>query len=310
MAEEQKRDKSNKKNSSRANAHDKRYKRLFSNPHIVEELMKYFVDVDFVKELDFSTLERQDKSFVNDEHKQSESDMIWKINFKGKDVYIYLLIEFQSGVDKYMALRFGSYIFEFYKWLSLRKDIDLLPAVFPILIYNGDGHWTAKDNIKDLIIGSIPEEYIPSFRYYKIIENEIPKEKLIKIHNALSMVFYAETITAEELKNSINQIFDLLKDELPELLKEFSIWLNNLFITSGYDMEDMSDTIDRLKNMEEVRTMLTTALKEHEEKHELIGIKKGMLEAALNMLKLGMEVEVITKVTGLSVEEIKKLKQN
>lgn len=45
-----------------ANAHDKRYKRLFSNPLIVEELMKCFVELDFVNDLDYSTLELQEKA--------------------------------------------------------------------------------------------------------------------------------------------------------------------------------------------------------------------------------------------------------
>lgn len=96
------------KKDSNSNSHDKRYRRFFSNPLIIEELMKYFVDEKFADELDFSRMELQNTSFVNEEHKRSEADMIWKVNFKGNDVYIYLLIEFQSTVDKYMALRFGS----------------------------------------------------------------------------------------------------------------------------------------------------------------------------------------------------------
>lgn len=293
-----------------ANAHDKRYKKLFSHPLIVEELLRYFVDEEFVEELDFTTLERQDKSFVNDEHRECESDLIWKISFKGSEVYIYLLFEFQSTVDKYMAVRFGSYIFEFYKWLSTRKDIGLLPAVFPILIYNGDGKWRAKDNIKDLVIkDAIPERYIPNFYYYKIIENEIPKEILLKIHNAISMVFYIETSSAEEIKEELQSLFELLKGEHPELIKLFSSWFNNLLETSGYDIAGMRSGIEKLENLEEVRTMFTTALKKHEEKYEQKGIQKGMLEAAKRMLVKGFEIELIVEITGLSRDIINGLKK-
>lgn len=141
-------DEDSSKNNNSSNAHDKRYRRLFSNPMIIEELMKYFVDEQFVNTLDFSQMELQNTSFVDESHKKNEADMIWKVNFKGNDLYIYLLIEFQSTVDKFMALRFGSYIFEFYKWLIRQKSTDKLPAVFPILIYNGNRRWTAKENIK------------------------------------------------------------------------------------------------------------------------------------------------------------------
>lgn len=305
---------SNKKASNSANAHDKRYKRLFSNPLIVEELMNCFVDIDFVNELDYSTLELQEKSFINEEHKHSEADMIWKINFQGNDVFIYLLIEFQSKVDKYMALRFGSYIFDFYKWLSKRKDINDLPAVFPILIYNGDERWTAKDNIKDLIIGSIPPEYIPNFSYYKIIENEIPRDKLLRIHNALSMVFYVENSSVEDVVESINEIYEILKDELPELIKEFSTWLTNLFVTSGYDMGNLEDEIDNLKDPMEVRTMFSATLEKYKEKCKLEGMREGRLEGkiedAKEMLRLGIAINIIAQVTGLSYEFIEELKVN
>ncbi len=44
-----------------ANEHDRRYKRLFSNSKLIQQLLEYFVKEDFVKHLDFSSLERLDK---------------------------------------------------------------------------------------------------------------------------------------------------------------------------------------------------------------------------------------------------------
>ena len=64
--------------------------------------------------LDFSTLQRLDKSFITDDFKEKESDLIYKISFNGQELYIYLLIEFQSTVDKFMAIRMLRYICEFY----------------------------------------------------------------------------------------------------------------------------------------------------------------------------------------------------
>lgn len=223
--------------SSKSNAHDKRYRRLFSNPLIIEELMKYFVDEKFTNELDFSQMELQNTSFINEEHKKSEADMIWKIKFKGNDVYVYLLIEFQSTVDKYMALRFGSYILEFYKWLIRQQELEKLPAVFPVLIYNGKRCWTAQDNIKD-----------------------------------------------------------------------------------------MGPIIDKMANVQEVKTMFIDSVEEYKEKIIQESMEKGMqkgkqkwfeqgmykkaIDAAVKMLQMGMAIEVISKVTGLSREEIEELRLN
>lgn len=106
-----------------ANIHDIGYKELFSYPELVEELLLSFVKEDFVQHLDFSTLERLDKSFITPEFKEKESDLIYRINFREKAVYIFLLIEFQSSVDKFMALRILRYITEFYEYLVNWKFI-------------------------------------------------------------------------------------------------------------------------------------------------------------------------------------------
>ncbi len=111
-------------------SHDSGYKKLFSNPVIVKELLLNFVDEQWIKELDYDTLERIDKSFVTEEFINRESDIIYKINFKGEEIFIYLLIEFQSSVDKFMSLRILRYITEFYEYLVSAKRLKNCPRYF------------------------------------------------------------------------------------------------------------------------------------------------------------------------------------
>ena len=47
--------------------HDPAYKQFFSNPEMVESLLRDFVPADFVADLDFSTLERCSGSYVTDD---------------------------------------------------------------------------------------------------------------------------------------------------------------------------------------------------------------------------------------------------
>ena len=86
-----------------ASEHDLRYKNLFSHPVLVRELLESFVCEDFVAELDFSTLNRLDKSFATDEFKEKESDVIYSVSFRENPIYIFILIEFQSSVDSRMS---------------------------------------------------------------------------------------------------------------------------------------------------------------------------------------------------------------
>ena len=112
-----------------AHDHDRRYRYLFSHPGFVERLLTSFVDERFVDELDFSTLERVNASFVSEEFARREADVIWKLSFRGRPVYLFLLIEFQSSVDRWMALRFLRYVAEFYQSLVAEGQTPPLPSV-------------------------------------------------------------------------------------------------------------------------------------------------------------------------------------
>ncbi len=65
-----------------------------------------------------------------------------------------MLIEFQSGVDRYMALRILVYVGLLYQDLLRRGETladGRLPPVLPIVLYNGSARWSAADDVGDLI---------------------------------------------------------------------------------------------------------------------------------------------------------------
>src|SRR6476620_7867871 len=96
--------------------HDGGYKLLFSHPSMVEGLLRGFVRDSWVGDLDFTTLERVNESFTSDGLKQRHGDMVWRLRWKNKGrtkrkgwFYLYFLLEFQSTVDAFMAVRLLSY---------------------------------------------------------------------------------------------------------------------------------------------------------------------------------------------------------
>lgn len=193
---------------------DRGYKLLFSHPKMVEDLIKSFVKEEFTSEIDFSTLKLIKNSFVTKTFRNRESDLIWKVKISGKESYIYLLLEFQSTVDKFMSLRLLTYIGLFYEHLlKRRKKIEKLPPVFPIVLYNGDARWTAPLEMEELI--DIPfhaiKPYIPKFRYYKIAENEFSLKSLLEVENLVSSLFLIETSEVKLLADIIVKILHILK---------------------------------------------------------------------------------------------------
>ncbi|OQA11824.1 MAG: hypothetical protein BWY64_04044 [bacterium ADurb.Bin363] len=86
--------------------YDKTLKELFSRPEIVRDFLKEFADSDFINDIDFTRIEKKNTSYIAKTFKNKYTDLALKLNMTGgKCAYLYLVIEFQSTVDKLMPLR-------------------------------------------------------------------------------------------------------------------------------------------------------------------------------------------------------------
>ncbi|MDM8562045.1 Rpn family recombination-promoting nuclease/putative transposase [Candidatus Marithioploca araucensis] len=80
-----------KRTKSKRTQYDQSYKRLFSHPKMIEDLLRGFIHEDWVKELDFSTLEVFKDSFVSDNLLERHDDIIWRVRWRQKKwLYVYL----------------------------------------------------------------------------------------------------------------------------------------------------------------------------------------------------------------------------
>ncbi|MBX2997798.1 MAG: Rpn family recombination-promoting nuclease/putative transposase [Caldilineaceae bacterium] len=175
--------------------HDSGYKILFSNRTIFRQLMETFVDQPWVAQLDFDHAETVDKSFVSEHYKATESDLIYRLPWGEDELYVYVLIEFQSTVDRWMALRMLNYVTNFYMdWVKAHAEARKVPPLFPLLLYNGDARWSAAQTMAELV-ESEPSlgDYAIGFRYFKLAANEFSRQQLVGISNIVSTLFLAES---------------------------------------------------------------------------------------------------------------------
>lgn len=87
---------------------DSLYHRLFAHPRMVEGLVREFVPRAWIAGLEFSGLQRVNPKFHCGRRsaRWRESDVIWRLpTCEGSDNDLYLLIEFQSESDAWMAVR-------------------------------------------------------------------------------------------------------------------------------------------------------------------------------------------------------------
>ena len=118
--------------------HDHSYKNLFSHARMVEDLLKGFVDAEWVSELDYSSLEKLNSSYITDDLRERSDDIVWRVKFRDQWLYVYLLLEFQSTVDPFMAVRMLTYVGLLYQDLIKSKQLPekgRLPPVLPLVLY-------------------------------------------------------------------------------------------------------------------------------------------------------------------------------
>ncbi len=213
--------------------HDAGYKRLFSHPSLVEGLLRGFLQEDWSERLDFSTLEKVSHSFVSEDLRERHSDVVWRLRLRGEGegwVYLYLLLEFQSTSDPFMALRLLTYVSLLLEEIVRREKLgpqDRLPAVFPLVLYNGKGRWRAPFRLESLFV-PVPRDlkrYLPRLSYRLLDEHRLDLNRPELRRNQTAALLRVETNETPEALPGLSQALDgLLPQGDPELRRTVNAW--------------------------------------------------------------------------------------
>ncbi|MBF0626332.1 MAG: Rpn family recombination-promoting nuclease/putative transposase, partial [Magnetococcales bacterium] len=182
---------------------DSGYKRIFSHPEMVRDLLVGFVKEEWIGQLDFTTLERVGGSYVTDDLRERMDDVIWRLRWGDEWLYIYLLLEFQSTVDPLMAVRMMVYVGLLYQDLAKSGQVkqgEQLPPVLPVVLYNGKPAWTVARDVGDLI-ATVPgglDRYRPRMRYLLIDEVRYGDAELATMRNLAAALFRLEKSRSPE----------------------------------------------------------------------------------------------------------------
>lgn len=243
-------------------SHDNGYKLLFSHAVVVADVLRGFVKEDWVKEVDFETLERVEGSYVSDDLRSRETDMLWKVKWRGRTLYVYILLEFQSKVDRFMAVRTMTYLGLLYQHLIKQKALTpsgKLPPVFILVLYNGIRPWRAALELADLIEpmpGGL-DVYRPHLRYALLDEVQVPEMELESERNVAAALFRLEkSRDVEEFRREVGRL--AADPELdPGLRASVYTWLTQVLLPARFPEWSLAEA----GSLEEVPTMLAERVK-------------------------------------------------
>ncbi len=276
--------------SGKDTPHDHSYKRLFSHVEMVSQLLQTYVQEDWVQELEFDTLEKVNSSFVSKEFSEREDDIIWKVRFHGRWLYLYILLEFQSSVDKMMAVRMMGYLALLYQDLETQKQLTpegQLPPVIPLVLYNGEQRWNAATDMSELMEADVPESlklYSPRLHYLLLDEGDIVNNARYPqpVQNFVSALFQMEHIkTEKEWFEVYSHFAKQLDQDAPDSLKQdFASWLYKSFIRKRRPVIELPD----INDFYEVHAVLENRVAEWDKAHFDRGVERGWLQAEQQML--------------------------
>jgi predicted transposase YdaD len=298
--------------------HDHGYKLLFSHSAMVADLLRAFVHEDWVRELDFSTLERVGGTFVTQALRERESDIIWRVRWSGECwLYVYLLLEFQSTVDPWMALRIM--VYTGLLWQSLAREGELaaggrLPPVLPLVLYNGERPWRAALDVAELI-AEVPgglERYRPRLRYCLLDQGRLAAEELAPLRNLAAALFRLEkSREVADVERVLSNLVEWLRSpEESSLRQAFAVWIVKVLSNRLPEVQ-----IPQVADLMEVKTMLAERVTEwtRQWKQEGFqeGLERGREEGREEGLERGLEAglekgreETLERLRGALLQEL------
>ena len=260
---------------------------------ITEDIAIYFL------KLNISNIEFVDKELQRVEKR--EADIVALCNIDNKESILH--IELQNTNDLDMNKR----MLRYYTDISLRfKDID----IFQYVIYTGKDRLKMKDNINTTNL---------NYKYTILDMKTIDCEEMIKLNTPDAIVL---SILCDFKDKDEKEILAFLMKKIKELVGEDLNSLRKYMLM----LEKLSENRNLKDKLKEVEEMLRVIELEKLPSYELgiergiergrfegltQGIQKGTIQKAIeiakNLLDV-LDVKTISLKTGLSIEEINKLK--
>jgi len=268
---------------------DSLYHRLFAHPRMVEGLVREFVPRKWVAGLDFSGLQRVNPKFHPSRRsaRRREGDVIWRLPIReGSDIWLYLLIEFQSEVDAWMAVR--TQVYQGLLWQQVIDEQKLkagmrLPPLLLLVLHNGERRWKAAATSRELIALS-PDSPLwswqPQVRYHLLDMGALPLDELKRRSSLVALLFRLERRHSRAgLKELLDEVIGWFRkhEGYGRLRGLFTELIREAFARHRASLRGA-------RSLLEAKSMLTIDFEAGKEEWVAKGVAKGKAEALICLL--------------------------
>ena len=261
-------------------SHDAAWKRLFSFTDMPRDLLAGFVPRAWVEKLDLSTLQPWPGDLVSNGLRQRHADRVWRVRRRDRRGFVLVTVEFQSRVDRTMAVRVLEYSTLLYQELLRNKELrrvaraesdkrdrqrrvkpDPLPPVLPIVLYHGRKRWWARQNVAGLCAPTDEDlvPYQPAQRYF-LLDIGAYTDPLPEGHNLMAALIRIAHCRSVE---TVSEVLKMLAGRVSSpdqtgLLGAFLVWYEQARRRHGLPKLDLSI----LDDLNEGKTMPNEMMRE------------------------------------------------
>lgn len=294
------------------NPHDRLIRETLQDKIEAISFFRRTLPPEVVELLDLEKLELSESSFVSEELKAEQTDLLFRIPLRsGNQASIYILFEHKSYLDNTIYIQLLGYLTEIYR--SQQRNAEKLSVVIPFVFYHGEKEWKLGENFLHQFKITKEEnihlrQFIPDFKIdlFDLSGMEI-QEKLESI--TLQVIFgVVQRIREgeEKFQKSLPALFSLLL-EIGEESKRVAL-LNKLLLYI-YNVRDSKPSVlkkmlhlSRLERYEELA--MTTAEKLIQE-GKLEGKLEGKIEDARKMFAKGIDLNTVLEITDLTEKDLR-----
>jgi len=308
--------------------HDSLFKRIMENDIAAKEFLNEYLPQEVKDIVDLETIKVQKESYIEPNLTKRLSDIVYSVNTKdNKDAFIYVLSEHQSSVDKLMAFRLWKYTLLLAERHIEKKE--KIPLIFPLVVYAGKAKYTAPKNLWSLfeypeLAKNLLTEDHALVDLQAMSDDEIAKKK----HLAL-FEYIMKHVQMRDMLKLWQNLFEKLPDAVIIDKEHGYFYISNLlWYIDGKLSEEKRDELSGLiiehlpkeDGDKLMRTIADSYIDEGLSKGILIGEARGeakgvakgattkAIEIAHRLLQENTNIKFIASVTGLSKDEILKIR--
>ncbi|MCZ6924373.1 MAG: Rpn family recombination-promoting nuclease/putative transposase [Rickettsia endosymbiont of Ixodes persulcatus] len=343
--QQQKIDLSTNSDASERPRHDELFKKVMSEPVAAREFLEHYLPTSFKNKINLNSVKIEKESFVTEDLRKRLSDVVYSVSLKNDNIkdnttdnvdndkaYVYVLIEHQSSSDYWIAFRLWQYMLllcERHKDANKNNNIkqekdNKLPLICPIVVYANDKPYNAPRSFWELFEDSKTAKGLMSDEYLLVDLQKQSDDEIEKKQHLGMMEYMLKHIKARDILNLWQSLLEKFESSIEVDKKngfiyiKWLLWYSDAKVSEDKQVELAKIIAKHLNKADQEGLMRTIADKYIDEgiaQGMQIGRNEGMqigeakrtMEVAKNMLSNNYSIPEVSRITGLSIQELNKL---